>query len=87
VTAILTNDAPCKSIRISSTFAPSHMNGCTEAETLAELCTLAAYHPSGFTHTKEMQAVCKVIADRHSPAARRACLARADERERAFIRR
>ncbi len=58
-----------------------------QADVLQELCTLAAYHPDGFTYTEEMMAVTKFIADRSGRAARAACLARADARERAFISR
>jgi hypothetical protein len=42
---------------------------------LTELCTLAAYHPDGFTYTRPMMKVVKLIADRATPTARRACLA------------
>jgi hypothetical protein len=56
-----------------------------QAEVLWELCTLAAYHPSGFTHTKEMASVTKLIADRAGPAAISTCLARAYVRERAYV--
>ena len=56
-------------------------------ETLWELCALAAYHPSGFSYTDEMAAVTKHIADRSGPAAIATCLARADIRERAIVRR
>jgi hypothetical protein len=58
-----------------------------QMETLWELCALAAYHQSGFTYTDEMEAVTKFIADKSSPAAIAACLARADIRERAAVRR
>jgi hypothetical protein len=58
----------------------------SEAETLAEMCTLATYS-DGFTFSQEMMAICKVIADRSAPAVRRDCLARAAERERAYVRR
>jgi len=56
-----------------------------QMETLRELCTLAAYHPDGFTYTKAMEATCRAIADRSGPSAIAACLARADIRERAYI--
>ena len=57
-----------------------------QAKTLWELCTLATYHPSGFTYTSEMEAVCELIADSAGSATDRAfCLTRADERERAAI--
>jgi hypothetical protein len=58
----------------------------SEAETLAEMCTLATYS-DGFTYTEEMMAICKVIADRSSPADRRVCLARAAARELALVHR
>ena len=59
-----------------------------QAKTLWELCTLATYHPSGFTYTREMEAVCELIADSAGSATDRAfCLARADERERLVITR
>jgi hypothetical protein len=58
----------------------------SEAETLAEMCTLTVYS-DGFTFSEEMMAICKVIADRSSPADRRVCLARAAERERAYVTR
>jgi hypothetical protein len=56
------------------------------ADALTELCTLAAYS-DGFTYTDDMAAVTKHIADRSSPAAIAACLARASARERAIIAR
>jgi len=56
-------------------------------DALWELCALAAYHPFGFSYTDEMSEVTKAIADRSSPAAIAACLARADIRERAIVRR
>jgi hypothetical protein len=58
-----------------------------QAHTLWELCTLAAYHPDGFTHTRKMEAVTRFIADTAGPAAIALCLARADIRERAYITR
>ena len=63
-----------------------------QAKVLWEICALSAYHPSGFTYTEEMTAVCEFIADRSGPlvgefprAAIAMCLARADIRERAYI--
>jgi hypothetical protein len=58
-----------------------------QMETLWELCALAAYHPSGFSYTSDMASVTKFIADRSGPAAIASCLARADVRERAIVRR
>jgi hypothetical protein len=59
-----------------------------QARTLWELCTLAAYHPSGFTYTPKMEALVEFIADAAGTAGDRAfCLARADQRERAVIAR
>jgi hypothetical protein len=58
-----------------------------QTRTLWEFCTLTAYHPDGFTWTREMEAVCQAIADRSSPAAIDACLARADIRERSYVTR
>jgi hypothetical protein len=58
-----------------------------QAQTLWELCALAAYHPSGFTHTRKMTAVTRFIADTAGPGAVAACLARADIRERAYVTR
>ena len=58
-----------------------------QMETLWELCALAAYHPSGFSYTDEMASVTRFIADKSGPAAIAACLARADIRERAIVRR
>jgi len=55
------------------------------AAALEELCMLAAYHPDGFTYTPQMEAACQHIADKSSPAAIDACLARASIRERAYI--
>jgi hypothetical protein len=55
------------------------------AEALAEMTALVAYHPEGFTYTREMERACRYIADRSGPAAIVACLARADIRERAYI--
>src|SRR5260370_4578710 len=57
------------------------------AAALEELCMLAAYHPEGFTYTPQMEAACQHIADKSSPAAIDACLARASIRERAFVAR
>jgi hypothetical protein len=34
------------------------------AAALEELCTLAAYHPDGFTYTPQMEAACQHIADK-----------------------
>jgi hypothetical protein len=57
-----------------------------QARALWEMCTLATYHPSGFTYTREMEAVCELIADAAGSATDRAfCLARSDQRERAAI--
>ena len=57
-----------------------------QARALWEMCTLATYHPSGFTYTSEMEAVCELIADSAGSATDRAfCLTRADERERLVI--
>jgi hypothetical protein len=58
-----------------------------QAEALREMCTLSAYHPSGFTVTEEMEAVTKLIADRSGAPAIAMCLARADIRERTYIAR
>jgi hypothetical protein len=59
-----------------------------QARALWEMCTLATYHPSGFTYTSEMEAVCELIADSAGSATDRAfCLTRADERERLVITR
>jgi hypothetical protein len=58
----------------------------SEAETLAELCTLTAYS-DGFTFTEPMMAICKVIANRSTPAARRVCLVEAAARELAYVAR
>jgi hypothetical protein len=55
------------------------------AAALEELCMLAAYHPDGFTYTPQMEAACQHIADKSSPAAIDACLARANIRERAYV--
>jgi hypothetical protein len=55
------------------------------AAALEELCMLAAYHPDGFTYTPQMEAACQHIADKSSPAAIDACLARASIRERAYV--
>jgi hypothetical protein len=55
------------------------------AAALEELCMLAAYHPDGFTYTPQMEAACQHIADKSSPAAVDACLARASIRERAYV--
>jgi hypothetical protein len=69
--------------------APRHTNVVVPAhlaDELAEMCTLVTYS-DGFTFSEEMSAICKAIADRASPAARRACVARAAERERAYVTR
>jgi hypothetical protein len=58
-----------------------------QMKTLWELCALAAYHPSGFSYTEEMEAVTRFIADKSGPAAIATCLARADIRERSIVRR
>jgi hypothetical protein len=42
---------------------------------LTEMATLVYYHPSGFTYTRPMMKVVKLIADRATPAAQHACLA------------
>jgi hypothetical protein len=54
---------------------------------LEELCVLAAHHPSGFTHTPQMEAACRRVAAESEPAAIAMCLARADARERAYVAR
>ena len=54
------------------------------ADALNEMCTLSAYS-DGFTLSEEMEAACQHIADRSSPAAIAACLARASIRERAYV--
>jgi hypothetical protein len=51
-----------------------------QAETLTEIATLV-YYSDGFTFTKDMMAFSKWVADLPTPAARRACLARAAARE------
>ena len=55
------------------------------AEALAEMCALAAYHPDGFTHTREMERACRYIADRSGPAAIASAIARENARDRAFL--
>jgi hypothetical protein len=57
-----------------------------QAEVLWEICTLSAYS-DGFTHTEEMAAVCREIADTAGRPAIAMCLARADIRERAIVQR
>jgi hypothetical protein len=42
---------------------------------LTEMATLVYYHPDGFTYTRPMMKVVKLIADRATPAAQHACLA------------
>jgi hypothetical protein len=53
---------------------------------LEELCVLSIY-ADGFTFTPQMEAACQRAADKLDPAAIAACLARADIRERAVVRR
>jgi hypothetical protein len=53
----------------------------SEADALIEMVTLVRY-TDGFTYTREMERTCQAIADRNGTAARRAVLARANERER-----
>src|SRR5260370_8569038 len=57
-----------------------------QAKALWEIATLVTYHPSGFTYSREMEAVCKVVADQGGSATDPPfCLTRADERERQAI--
>lgn len=42
---------------------------------LTEMATLVYYHPNGFTYTRDMMRLTKLIADRATPAAQHACLA------------
>jgi hypothetical protein len=69
-------------------FTPRRLTTLTrtasEAEALIEMATLVRF-TTGFTYTREMERTCQAIADRSGPAARRAVLARANERERIEI--
>jgi hypothetical protein len=53
---------------------------------LTEMATLV-YYSQGFTYTRDMMRLTKLIADRATPAAQHACLAHADAREHAYIAR
>ncbi len=76
------NHSDCKTAAVLP--MPLTLTGA-QARTLWELCTLATYS-DGFTYTREMEAVCELIADSAGSATDRAfCLARADQRERQAI--
>jgi hypothetical protein len=66
----------------TSKLAPRHPLVLTadQAETLTEIATLVSYS-DGFTYTKPMMALNKLIAALAGPAARRDCLRRAGARE------
>jgi hypothetical protein len=51
---------------------------------LTEMATLVHYS-QGFTYTRDMMRLTKLIADRATPAAQHACLALASKRERVEI--
>jgi hypothetical protein len=69
-------------------FTPRRLTTLTltasEADALIEMATLVRY-TGGFTYTREMERACQTIADCYGTAARRAVLARANQRERIEI--